>query len=159
MILSSVNKEQKVYVLKCSGGYSCYGFDVLNDKAIKVLSWLKEQGRAAEMILGAKGIDVLSLSVPARVGTKKHFTACAAILNAGGVYAAASGERCFADLHPQLKGLEGKCVEVVEQDGERRRFNVGRSTGWLPSTLEISNRRSSGGPALSNTPFVRVTVL
>ena len=55
--------------------------------------------------------------------------------------------RDLSDLSPQLLGLERKRVEVVTTYGEKRRFYVGRSTGWRPIHLEIHNRRSTGGPA------------
>jgi hypothetical protein len=51
-------------------------------------------------------------------------------------------------LSPQLTGLEGWRVEVVSTCGEKRRFIVGKSTGWRPVHLELYNRRSiSGGSA------------
>lgn len=49
------------------------------------------------------------------------------------------------DLTPQLKGLEGWRVEVVDQYGEARRFNVGISWGWEPIHLELPNQRSTKG--------------
>lgn len=64
-------------------------------------------------------------------------------------------------LTPQLIGLEGMRVEVVDPpDGEfpglTRRFYVGKSTGWRPCHLEIHNRRSTGGgPALKEYASVR----
>lgn len=48
-------------------------------------------------------------------------------------------------LSPQLRGLEGKRVEVVTDDGETRRFIVGRSSGWVPCHLEVKRRDSMGG--------------
>ena len=45
----------------------------------------------------------------------------------------------------QLMGLEGWRVEVETMSGEKRRFIVGRSTGWGPCHLELNNRRSLGG--------------
>jgi hypothetical protein len=50
-------------------------------------------------------------------------------------------------LSPQLAGLEGWRVEVVTTYGEKRRFIVGKSTGWRPCHLEVKNRRSMGGSA------------
>lgn len=50
-----------------------------------------------------------------------------------------------SDLTPQLAMLEGCRVEVVDNYGEKRRFNVGKSTGWKPIHLEVYNRRSTGG--------------
>lgn len=53
--------------------------------------------------------------------------------------------RDLSDLSPQLRGLEGYRVEVVDQWGEVRRFWVGRSTGWKPIHLEIARINSNGG--------------
>jgi hypothetical protein len=51
----------------------------------------------------------------------------------------------------QLVGFEGCRVEVVDCEGDKpRRFNVGRSCGWVPCHLEIYNSRSHGGPAASS---------
>lgn len=158
-MFSSINKEMRVYVIRCGAGYSCQGFDYLNKTAGDVLAWLKEQGRAAEMVLGAKGIDVQSLAIPARVGTKKHYNACNKIIDAGRMYAAATRTQCEAGLTPQLKGLVGRRVEVVDCYGERRRFIVGRSTGWMPSHLEIARRDSAGGGCVTGTPFKSVRVV
>lgn len=60
-------------------------------------------------------------------------------------------------LTQQLIGLEGCRVEVVRTDGETKRFNVGRSTGWRPCHLEIHNIRCcSGSPADHEYKSVRV---
>lgn len=48
-------------------------------------------------------------------------------------------------LTPQLIGLEGYRVQVVTMYGEKRRFIVGKSTGWRPCHLEIARYDSSGG--------------
>ncbi len=53
--------------------------------------------------------------------------------------------RSDANLSPQLVGLEGCRVEVLDKDGDTRRFQVGRSTGWMPCHLELHNRASHGG--------------
>lgn len=57
--------------------------------------------------------------------------------------------RDYSDLSPQLRGLEGYRVEVETTWGEKRRFIVGRSTGWKPCHLEISRRNALGGMAAS----------
>jgi hypothetical protein len=54
--------------------------------------------------------------------------------------------RTDENLTPQLKGLEGFRVEVITTYGEKRRFNVGRSTGWAPCHIELRCIRSHGGP-------------
>ena len=64
--------------------------------------------------------------------------------------------RSDGGLTPQLKGLEGWRVEVVDCYGERRRFIVGRSTGWSPCHIEVARRDSTGGPAVMGTPFKSV---
>lgn len=58
---------------------------------------------------------------------------------------AKTGQRCAIELTGALRGLEGQRVEVTYPDGEKRRFWVGKSTGWMPCHLEITNRRSHGG--------------
>lgn len=54
-------------------------------------------------------------------------------------------EKDLSDLTPQLIGLEGWRVEVITSYGEKRRFIVGRSTGWKPIHLEVLTKRSLGG--------------
>ena len=53
--------------------------------------------------------------------------------------------RDLSDLSPQLCGYEGARVEVVDKWGQKRRFWVGRSTGWKPCHLEVKTIRSLGG--------------
>lgn len=56
----------------------------------------------------------------------------------------ATGYRSTRDLSKQMLPYLGKRVEVVDQDGKRRRFTVGKSTGWMPVLLEIKRSSSSG---------------
>jgi hypothetical protein len=59
-------------------------------------------------------------------------------------------QRDNSHMTSQLIGLEGCRVEVLDASGERRRFIVGRSTGWRPCHLEIKSERAcSGDPARS----------
>ena len=44
--------------------------------------------------------------------------------------------------------LSGERVEVTEEDGNKKRFYVGKSTGWKPIYLEILRRDSSGGAGI-----------
>lgn len=58
--------------------------------------------------------------------------------------------RSKAGLSPQLLGLEGWRIEVEsEMTGERRRFIVGRSTGWVPCHVELPKRTSRSGVSAS----------
>jgi len=52
-------------------------------------------------------------------------------------------------LTPQLLGLEGWRVRVVDMAGEVRKFIVGKSTGWRPCHLELQPRAACGDPARS----------
>lgn len=65
-------------------------------------------------------------------------------------------QRDNSDLLPQLVGLEGWRVEVVDHDGETRRFYVGRSTGWKPVHLEVKTRRSMGGGPCDSRGYIWV---
>jgi hypothetical protein len=53
--------------------------------------------------------------------------------------------RSDGGLSKQLIGLEGWRVEVETLYGERRRFIVGRSAGWVPCHIELRRRDSIGG--------------
>lgn len=66
--------------------------------------------------------------------------------------------RDLSGLSPQLVGLEGARVEVIDAYGEKRRFWVGRSTGWKPCHLEVKTTRSYGGEAASKT-YASVSVI
>lgn len=126
----SINEERHLYVIPSGSGYSCLGFDVAERWARGVLAWLPASERPA---------------FEGTPGTKEHYDAYQRVMHAGGRYAAISNTRCPAHLTPQLIGKEGKRVEVTAPDGERRRFYVGKSTGWLPVHLEIARRDSTGG--------------
>lgn len=55
------------------------------------------------------------------------------------------GEAAVAGLSPQLGGLEGQWVEVIDEPGdEPRRFIVGQSTGWMPTHLESTTKDLDG---------------
>jgi hypothetical protein len=131
MELHSINREERLYVMPCGSGYSCYGFDVLDRKARAVADWCG------------------SLPPLAPKGTPEHFKECSEIMVDGAAHAAKTGKQCEAELVPELIGLEGRRVELTEPHGYKRRFYVGRSTGWLPCHLEITTRRSMGGAPVS----------
>lgn len=139
----TVNREQKLYVIPHVDGYTCQGFDNADRQARLVAAWLGKP----------------DLIPTARKGTIKHYYQCHDTLMAGFAYHDDTGERCEAELTPELTGLEGKRVEVIDCDGNRRRFQVGKSTGWLPCHLEINNARSTGGPAVYGAPFKSVRVI
>jgi hypothetical protein len=54
--------------------------------------------------------------------------------------------RSDGGLTKQLIGCEGWRVEVEDyMTGEKRRFIVSRSTGWIPCHIELKNRMSTCG--------------
>jgi len=67
--------------------------------------------------------------------------------------------RCNVELTPELVGREGKRVEVIDCYGEKRRFIVGKSTGWMPIHLEIKSKASTGGGGVTGTPFKSVKIV
>lgn len=139
MLLHKVNKEQRLFVMKCGDGFTCYGFDVLDRK-----------GRALSAELG--------VTWKQRKGTIKAFTAYNYLLNVARAENKATGKRFTYELTKQLIGLEGCRVEVTTTYNEVRRFYVGKSTGWCPCHLEIARCDSTGGGAAEHE-YNRVTVI
>lgn len=131
----TLNEEQELYVIRYSEGYSCLGFDVCEERATKYLEWCQ-----------ARGLWGPSVIIYDR-GTLARFEQYEALCNSIHRQFVDNGERCLVALTPQLVGLEGKRVEVVDSYGETRRFRVGRSTGWIPVHLEIEGNADGGGPA------------
>jgi len=143
MELVKVNEAQRLYVIRAGkNSLSCYGFDVAERKGSAVAAWLGEDWPALP------------------IGTAEHFTAFDAVMARGAEHNARAGQRCNAELVPELIGLEGSRVEVIFPGGEKTRFQVGKSTGWIPCHLGIARRDSSGGspvyfPAGSTVRVIR----
>jgi len=142
-----LNKEQELYVIPCGNGYSCLGFDVAMTRANAYAAWLR-----------AQGFQVDDLSSKAR-GTIRGYKAYETRLQRVVDCCRRFGLQCPVELTPQLIGLEGKRVEVVDCYGNKRRFQVGKSTGPIPIHLEILRCNSSGGPAVTGAPFQGLRVV
>lgn len=136
----SLNAEQRLFVIPCGDGYSCLGFDVCHEWTALIAAELNRPDLAP--IESERGM------LPAYARYQRASEA-----------AQQSGKRLTCMLTPQLIGLEGKRVEVVDSYGETRRFQVGKSTGWLPIHLEIARRTSHGGGGVSGAPFKSVRVI
>ena len=143
----TVDEQRQLYVIPAAGGYSCLGFDVLIRQNNDVRAWLRENGRTAQDI------------TPDLRGTLKAYAIYRETMRQGESLHRKTGKRCNADLIPQLTGLEGKRVEVVDRRGEARRFWLGKSTGWFPVHLEVARRDSSGGSAVTGAPFQSVRIV
>ena len=126
----SINAEQRLYVIPCGDGFSCLGFDVAERKRRAVLEWMSAGS-----------------SSPMEIGTLEHYAAYASALERGAKFASSTGMRCPAELTTALIPFEGRRVEVTYPDGEKSRFRVGKSTGWMPCHLEIRGK-ADGGPAV-----------
>lgn len=136
--LHSINEKDRLYVIKEGNVYSCLGFDVCQD-------W-------SERIAKEAGIEMK----PVQIGTEQAYNEYQRILN---VAKDIHNKRFTCMLTPQLIGLEHKRVEVIDKYGDKRRFWVGKSTGWLPIHLEIKTRRSSGGIGTYGSPYQSVNVI
>lgn len=140
----TVNKEQQLYVIRCGKGYTCLGFNVAFDKATAI----------------AKELNALeSQPDPENIGTLDGYKDYNRALEAAFNHAERTKQRLECELTPQLMGLERKRVEVIDCYGEKRRFIVGKSTGFIPCHLEIKTKRSLGGGAVTGSPFKSVKVI
>lgn len=131
-----LNKEQRLYVIKNTGGYSCLGFDVCQEQGKRYAAWL-------------------GLEWNHKTGSLASFMARKNLIS----LIFKSGRKCEVDLEPQLIGLENKRVEVVDAYGDKRRFRVGRSSGLIPVHLELSNARSLGGVQAYGAPFKSIKII
>ena len=131
----TINRKQRLYVIEHDKGYTCCGYDYAERLRVGVLDWL---GKECE---------------PMRKGSLKHYFSYREAMALGAAHHAATGQRCNAELVPQLEGREGQRVEVIDCYNDKRRFIVGKSTGWLPCHLEIKRRDSTGGIGAMGYPF------
>ena len=136
--IHSINREQRLYVLRCGKGFTCLGFDVCEARKTRL---------AAEL-------GVTLAGHPA--GTRQAYTEYQRLVGLAAERNRQTGWRSQSELTPELRGLEGWRVEAVDRWGQRRRFIVGKSTGFIPCHLELCRRDSSGGPAVSGAPFSSV---
>ena len=156
MKLHSINTDARLYVMAAGRGFACYGFDVLGRKARGVGAWLAERTNNPHAADAARTWLALIDGEP--VGTAGHFELCANILERADIHCSVFGDRCPADLVPALVGLEGKRVSAL-YFGERIRFRVGKSMGWLPCHLRLRNARSTGGDALLGEHLSEIRVI
>lgn len=116
------------YVIKTASGVSTLGFDVVLERIERY----------------ALNLFIEDLPMPAR-GSRQAYDTLRSLEDALHKHWEETGEQAVCDLSPQLIGLEGYRVKVVDSHGVERRFIVGKSTGWIPIHLEIVRRDSSGG--------------
>ena len=137
-----INEEQNLYVLPLEcGGFSCLGFEVCRNQDTSLRQEL--------------GIPITKH----KPGTYKAYDSYIESQEIARKRNAATGFRSKTQLTPQLIGLEGSRVEVRDSYGESRRFTVGKSTGFIPCHLELSNCRSDGGCSVTGAPFKSLKVI
>ena len=137
----TINKKQKLYVIRLGDSYSCYGFDVV----IKRRNALAQEMELAGFNAGR--------------GTMKAYDQYMELIDIARKKNEATGWRSTSELHPQLIGKEGKRVEVITESGNKSRFYVGKSTGWIPCHLEVAKSNSTGGGQVTSERFKSVKVL
>lgn len=142
----TVNKEQKLFVLDHGHGVTCLGFDVVLNRTRKLQDWIY------------KSMGVMPSKLHRR-GSMASYRMYKAVSKDAQELCTKNHVQCPIELEPQLIGLEGHRVEVIDAYDERRRFIVGKSTGWMPCHLEISRIDSMGGPCVMGSPFKSVTDL
>jgi len=138
----TLNNKDNLFVIGVNAGFSCLGFDVCQERSIAMAKWLGVTPPTSAYWGTVNGYDkFVELIELCRIRYEK------------------TGEKCPAELTPQLVGLEGKRVEVVDKWGEKRRFTVGKSTGWVPIHIEKKQKNSTGGPAVMGAPFKSLRVV
>lgn len=143
----TINKEQELYVIPAGNGYTCLGFDVLEKRYTALANELTNR-----MELTSK------VGIPELRGTKERYSQYQKLLDIARTLNAETGWRSSSQLSKQLTGLEGERVEVITNYDEKRRFYVGKSTGFIPCHLEIARINSSGGPA-AETEYKSVRIV
>lgn len=131
----TIQQESRLYFHK-SG---VIGFDYAEKLRVGVLTWLGREVKEVE------------------IGTPEAYEAYVEAIELGRAHAEETGAKCPAALTPELDRWRGWRVEVKSADGTKRRFNVSRSTGWLPVNIELFNTRSSGGGSVYLAPGDVVT--
>lgn len=143
-----LNEERQLYVVPSfDGGYSCLNFDVALTRANAFATWLRAQGLQAD--------DLLDCTQERIQVYKAYEMLLQRVVN----YCYCNDAYCPVELTPQLVGLEGKRVEVVDCHGQRRRFQVGKSSGVIPVHLELARSTSTGGSVVTGAPFQSVRIV
>jgi len=126
----TANKEQELYVIPSGSGFSCLGFDVLLER----LRALSEELH-------------LPIDNPIR-GSIEAYEQYQKVVEMARVKHNQTGWKSKSELYAPFIGHEGKRVEVEYAWGEKERFYIGKSTGFIPCHLMIKQNNSTGGGAV-----------
>jgi len=138
----TLNTNDNLFVIGCGAGYTCLGFDICQERSTSMAKWL--------------GVESPNQSFWGTINGYERFRELVELCRTN---YEKTGKKCPCELTPQLNGLEGKRVEVVDKWGEKRRFKVGRSTGWIPCHIELARCNSQDGGAVMGAPFKSVRVV
>ena len=145
-----INKEQKLYVISSGSGYTRLGFDVCYTRAHNLN---KELHGINGPLFGTPG-PVLN-----KPGTIKLYKQYQFLINEAKELNIKTGWKSKSELIPEFIGNEGRRVEVITSYGEKSRFIIGKSTGFIPCHLEIKKSNSNGGISVCGYPFKSITFL
>lgn len=138
----TINAKDRLYVISEGNGYSCLGFDVLDNRATRLAKEL--------------GLPWCS-SLPHDENKYRLFSKLQDVAHDRVMK---TGNRIECELHPALVAYYHERVEVTFENGNKERFRVGRSTGWIPCLLRLYNSRSSGGMAIDrDEKIVQVRII
>ena len=139
----TINRAQELYLIPAGRGFTTLGFNVCLDRISKYAQSLGLDADPCNTERGSMAAYQYYQSLSVAIKSRWETT----------------GEVCTADLTPQLIGMEGKRVEVVDCNGITRRFWVGRSTGWVPCHIALSRISQHGGPAAWGDPFQSIRIV
>lgn len=142
----TLNHEQQLYVIPEGPGYSCLGFDVLETRYKALASECTSRGVYVHKAKKARG-------------TLERYAQYEQLVDRARFHSQSTGYRFTCSLIQQLINLEGKRVELTYPSGEKSRFYVGKSTGWMPCHLEIKTSRSTGGGAVYFPEGTKIKVI
>lgn len=133
----TLNHDQQLFVIHTGNGYTCLGFKVCNDRIEKLCSELN------------------ITAVNTTIGTVDQYQTYTELVDIVRRKNVETGWRSSSELNPKLIGLEGKKIECT-YFGERKRFTVGKSTGFIPCHLILKTSNSHGGEAvLSDSKYIK----
>jgi hypothetical protein len=138
----TLDNRQSLYVIGTTAGTTCLGFDVCHKRSIAMAKWLDVEAPNESYW-----------------GTNQGYEKFKELVEKCRIRFETTGEKCPTELIPELIGLENKRVEVVDKWGEKRRFIVGMSSGWIPCHLERKRKDSNGGPSVMGAPFKSIKVV
>ena len=139
----TIDRVRELYVIPAGRGFTTLGFNVCLDRISKYAQSLGLDADPCNTERGSMAAYQYYQSLSEAIKSRWETT----------------GEVCTADLTPQLNGMEGKRVEVVDCNGITRRFWVGRSTGWVPCHIALSRISQHGGPAAWGDPFQSIRIV